>query len=165
MLPLLLMPPPSQRRRLSTPPPPCSLLSPSPSQVLVELANLQDQEVGDGTTSVVIIASELLKRGNELVKQGIHPTTIISGYRLALKHAVNHIKSNLVVTVDTLGEINLINSAKTSMSSKILGPESAFFAKMAVDAVKSVKMKTEVNGKKTFKYPISAIHILKVRRG
>jgi T-complex protein 1 subunit alpha len=110
---------------------------------------------------VVIIASELLKRGNELVKQGIHPTTIISGYRMALKAAVAHIKENLIVNVDVLGEENLINSAKTSMSSKILGPESTFFSRMAVDAVKSVKMETTVNGKKTSKYPISAIHILK----
>ena len=131
------------------------------AKVLVELADLQDQEVGDGTTSVVIIASELLKRGNELVKQGIHPTTIISGYRMALKVAVAHIKENLIVPVDTLGDVNLINSAKTSMSSKILGPESEFFARMAVDAVQSVKMETMVNGKKTHKYPISAIHILK----
>ncbi|GMH69982.1 hypothetical protein TrVE_jg2335 [Triparma verrucosa] len=131
------------------------------AKVLVELADLQDQEVGDGTTSVVIIASELLKRANELVKQGIHPTTIISGFRLALKHAVNYIKKNLIVPVDALGDQNLINSAKTSMSSKILGPESVFFSKMAVDAVKSVKMPVTVNGKPAFKYPISAIHILK----
>lgn len=51
------------------------------AKVLVELADLQDQEVGDGTTSVVIVASELLKRANELVKKGIHPTTIMGGYR------------------------------------------------------------------------------------
>ena len=51
------------------------------AKVLVELADLQDQEVGDGTTSVVIIASELLKRANELVKSKIHPTTVMSGYR------------------------------------------------------------------------------------
>merc|ERR1719321_1312097 len=47
------------------------------------------------------------------------------------------------------------------MSSKILGPEMDFFSRMAVDAVKSVKMPTEINGRKTFKYPISAINILK----
>ena len=47
------------------------------ARVLVDLAQLQDSEVGDGTTSVVIVASELLRRSNELVKSGIHPTTII----------------------------------------------------------------------------------------
>ncbi|XP_034590484.1 T-complex protein 1 subunit alpha-like [Setaria viridis] len=57
------------------------------AKVLVELAELQDREVGDGTTSVVIIAAELLKRGNDLVKNKIHPTSIISGYRLAMREA------------------------------------------------------------------------------
>ena len=52
---------------------------------MVELADLQDQEVGDGTTSVVILAAELLKRANDLVRAKIHPTSIISGYRLAMR--------------------------------------------------------------------------------
>ncbi len=51
----------------------------------MELAELQDAEVGDGTTSVVILAAELLKRANELVRNKIHPTSIISGYRLAMR--------------------------------------------------------------------------------
>jgi len=51
----------------------------------VELAELQDAEVGDGTTSVVILAAELLKRANELVRNRIHPTNIIGGYRLAMR--------------------------------------------------------------------------------
>ena len=61
-------------------------------KVLVELAQLQDEEVGDGTTSVVIIAAELLKNADELVKQKIHPTSIMAGYRLASKEAVRYIK-------------------------------------------------------------------------
>lgn len=142
------------------------------ARVLVDLANLQDSEVGDGTTSVVIIASELLRRGNDLVKSGIHPTTIISGYRSALKAAVSYIKKEMVVHVDSLGDEHLMNAAKTSMSSKIIGKESDFFAKMAVDAVKSVKMSATAadvagyeamgsTGSNKHKYPLSAIHILK----
>ncbi|KAA0706747.1 T-complex protein 1 subunit alpha [Triplophysa tibetana] len=57
------------------------------AKVLCELAELQDREVGDGTTSVVIIAAELLKSADELVRQKIHPTSIISGYRLACNDA------------------------------------------------------------------------------
>merc|ERR1719160_672763 len=64
------------------------------AKVLVDLANLQDTEVGDGTTSVVIVASELLKRANELVKNNIHPTTIISGYRLAMRECIKYIQAN-----------------------------------------------------------------------
>ena len=146
------------------------------ARVLVDFANLQDQEVGDGTTSVVIIDSELLRRGNDLVKNGIHPTTIISGYRSALKAAVSHIKKEMVVQVSELGDEHLINAAKTSMSSKIIGKEADFFSKLAVDAVKSVKMNAtaaDVAGfeamgsaarparKQRHKYPLSAIHILK----
>ncbi|EHB06876.1 T-complex protein 1 subunit alpha [Heterocephalus glaber] len=65
------------------------------AKVLCELAELQDKEVGDGTTSVVIIAAELLKNADELVKQKIHPTSVISGYRLACKNS--DFFSNMVV--------------------------------------------------------------------
>ena len=67
-------------------------------QILVELAELQDQEVGDGTTSVVIVAAELLKRANELVRNKIHPTSIIGGYRIAMREVCT-IDSILMVVV------------------------------------------------------------------
>lgn len=133
------------------------------AKVLVELAHLQDREVGDGTTSVVILAAELLKRANQLVKNKIHPTTIISGYRLALKEMVKYIKDNLTVKVDSgensLGRDAIINAAKTSMSSKILGSESAFFSEMVVTAMERVKT---VNAEGKSKYPIKNVNILKV---
>lgn len=76
----------------------------------MELAQLQDQEVGDGTTSVVIVAAELLRRANELIKNNIHPTVVMAGYRLAVKEAVKYIKSNLIVNADVLGRENLLNA-------------------------------------------------------
>ena len=130
------------------------------ARLLVDLAQLQDKEVGDGTTSVVLIAAELLKRGNQLiVQQGLHPTTILSGFRAALKAAVAYLKKNMLVQVSTLTDEHLIQAATTSMSSKIIGKEGNFFAQLAVDATKSVKTISEVDGKT--KYPLSAIHILK----
>lgn len=128
------------------------------AKVLVELSQIQDREVGDGTTSVVILAAELLKRANELVKNKVHPTSIMSGYRLALKESVNFIQKNLAVKTDTLGREALMNAAKTSMSSKLLSGESEFFANMVVDAMQNVKM---VNAAGQTKYPVKNVHILK----
>lgn len=128
------------------------------AKVLVELSNLQDSEVGDGTTSVVILAAELLRQGNELVKRGVHPTVVISGYNLAKKEACKFIAEQLSTPVASLGSDSIINSAKTSMSSKIIGSESEFFAKLAVDAVTAIKTQTS---KGKVKYPIKSINILK----
>jgi len=128
------------------------------AKVLVELANHQDQEVGDGTTSVVILAAELLKIANELIKQKIHPTSIITGYRMASREACKYINEVLAVPVDSLGPDSLTNVAKTLMSSKIIGAESEFFAKLCIDAISRVKT-TTVKGE--VRYPVKNVHVLK----
>ncbi|KAG8527572.1 T-complex protein 1 subunit alpha [Bacidia gigantensis] len=127
-------------------------------KILVDLAQQQDKEVGDGTTSVVLIASELLRRANELMKNRIHPTTIITGYRLALREAVKYMNENISTRIENLGRESLVNIAKTSMASKVIGSDSDFFANMAVDAMQSVK---STNNKNEVKYPVKAVNILK----
>jgi len=128
------------------------------AKVLVELAQIQDREVGDGTTSVVILAAELLKRGNQLIQNKIHPTTVISGFRLALKEAVKHIQSHLVLKMDAITKDILKKTAQTTLSSKLIGPESEHFSQMCVEAMLAVKQ-LAVDG--TTKYPVKSVNILK----
>ncbi|KAL6183497.1 hypothetical protein ACLB2K_044908 [Fragaria x ananassa] len=128
------------------------------AKILVDLAELQDKEVGDGTTSVVILAAELLKRANDLVKHKIHPTSIISGYRLAMREACKYVEEKLAVKVEKLGKDCLVNCARTSMSSKLISGDSDFFSNLVVDAVLAVKM---TNARGDVKYPIKGINILK----
>jgi T-complex protein 1 subunit alpha len=127
------------------------------AKVLVELSNLQDQEVGDGTTSVVLLAAELLSRGNDLVKNHVHPTAIMNGYRLALRESVNYIQKNLMLKLDQLPKETLFNLASTSLSSKFVGADE-MFAKMVVQAIESVKVPGPA-GKA--KYPVAQVNILK----
>jgi T-complex protein 1 subunit alpha len=113
--------------------------------------------VGDGTTSVVIVAGELLKRAGELIKMGVHPTTIITGYKLSAREACRYIEDKLAVSVDSLGDDALLNCARTSISSKLIHADSTFFARLALEAVSLVKKE----GPRGTTYPIKAINILK----
>lgn len=128
------------------------------AKVLCELAQLQDEEVGDGTTSVVIIAAELLRAADELIKQKIHPTTIINGYKLACKESVKFIQENLSIPATDLGKNCLLNVAKTSMSSKIIGSDKDFFANIAVQCCELVKF---TNARGESKCPIKTVNVLK----
>ena len=128
------------------------------AKLLVNLAKRQDAEVGDGTTSVVVLAAELLKRANVLVQQKIHPTNIISGYKLAATEALKYLKEHLTMKVADLPKDCLINIAKTSMASKVIGSESELFAKIVVDAITSVKTVDDMGD---YVYPVSSVNILK----
>ena len=130
-------------------------------KVLVDVAELQDREVGDGTTSVVILASELLRRGNELVKRGLHPTTVISGFRLALKEAVRFTKANLTISGEAVTDAHVLSAAKTSMSSKIIGVDSDHFADIAVRAMRNVATSKAGGAPGEVIHPVSAVSIIK----
>jgi len=128
-------------------------------KLLVELAQLQDKEVGDGTTGVVIFAAELSKQAHALItKQKIHPTSIISGYKLAAREALKFINAHMCMSVSNLDDKDLISVARTTLSSKLLGADSVLFGKICVDALRMVAtVKEGINV-----YPVSAVGVIKV---
>ena len=117
------------------------------AKMLVEVAKTQDQEVGDGTTTSVIIAGELLKKSLDLLDSNVHPTIIAAGYRLANEKAQEILKG-VAKKVSLQDEALLEQIAETSMISKQVNSSKKFFAKMVVDAVKTILDKDE-NGKYT----------------
>ncbi|KAI5289603.1 T-complex protein 1 subunit eta [Ascosphaera aggregata] len=111
------------------------------ARILVDIARSQDAEVGDGTTSVVVLAGEILKEVREFVEQGISAQIIIKGLRRASALAVNRIKE---ISIDMKSEVSekkietLRRLAGTAMNSKLIKRNSEFFTKMVVDAVLSL---------------------------
>jgi len=110
------------------------------AKMMVEASETQDKEVGDGTTTVVILAGELLKKAEELLDQNIHPTVIVSGYRAAGVKALEILK-DVAETVDIENKEILKKIALTSMHSKGVGLAKDHFADIAIDAVKQIAVK------------------------
>lgn len=113
------------------------------AQILVDISRSQDAEVGDGTTSVTILAGELLKESKSFIEEGISSHVITKGYRKAVSLAIKKIRE-LAVKIDKKStnpqeyrEL-LERCAKTAMSSKLINNNSQFFVKMVVDAVLSL---------------------------
>src|SRR6266700_2957278 len=104
------------------------------AKMLVEIAKTQDDEVGDGTTSVVVLAGELLKRAELLLDKGLHPTVINAGFKKAAEKA-REILNEIGKPVDLKDTETLRKIAVTAMRGKSLGGATEHFAKIAVDAV------------------------------
>jgi T-complex protein 1 subunit delta len=115
------------------------------AKMLVDLAKAQDVEVGDGTTTVTVLAGALLAGCQDLLAKGIHPTTIAEGYQRAAAFAIGILRAN-AEKVDLSNRESLIQSAKTSLNSKIVSQYSNTLAPLAVDAVlKVIDAKTATN--------------------
>jgi len=110
------------------------------AKMMVEIAKTQDDMVGDGTTTAVVLASELLKKAEELLDQNIHPTILVSGYRKATIKAIEVI-GKISVPVDIEDRKTLLKVALTSMGSKAVGSAKEHFAEIAIDAVKQIAEK------------------------
>ncbi|KAF2086306.1 hypothetical protein K490DRAFT_44806 [Saccharata proteae CBS 121410] len=108
------------------------------ARILTDIARSQDAEVGDGTTSVVVLAGEILKEIKEQVEAGVSSQTIIKGLRRASAMAVNKIKEIAVSTSEGNQRDTLRKLAATAMSSKLIHRNSDFFTTMVVDAVLSL---------------------------
>lgn len=107
------------------------------AKMMVEIAKAVDNEVGDGTTSSVIIAGALLERAEELIKQGIHPTVIVDGYRKAMRQSVD-ILNKIAEDVKVDDHVALREVARTSMESKIVSIDSDILSDLAVKAILAV---------------------------
>ncbi|KAH0602673.1 uncharacterized protein H6S33_008323 [Morchella sextelata] len=109
------------------------------AKLLVELSKSQDDEIGDGTTGVVVLAGALLEAASDLIDKGIHPIRIADGFDQACDVAVAHLdKISDVVEFSKDNMDNLLRAAKTSLGSKIVSKAHDKFTKIAVDAVLSV---------------------------
>lgn len=115
------------------------------AKMLVEVAKTQDAEVGDGTTTSVILAGELLKKATDLIDANVHPTIIASGYRLANDKAQQVLNDvAMKVTLDDTETLKLIAAA--AMNSKQVNSAKDYFSTMMVDAIRTIT-ETDKDGK------------------
>ncbi|PLJ77646.1 thermosome subunit beta [Infirmifilum sp. SLHALR2] len=130
------------------------------AKLMVEVAKAQDKEVGDGTTTAVVITGELLKEAEKLLERNIHPTIIVGGYKKAMEKAREVIKQKAIkVSLDDVETLKKV--AATSMRSKAVAALRDYFADLAVRAVKQVA--EEVNGQ--IRVDIDNIQIIKKKGG
>ncbi|RKO91757.1 chaperonin Cpn60/TCP-1 family, partial [Blyttiomyces helicus] len=117
------------------------------AKVLVNISKVQDDEVGDGTTSVCVLASEILREAEKLVGQKIHPQTIIDGYRIASAAAYTALEASAIDNSQNKEQFrkDLINIARTTLSSKVLSQNKDYFATLCVDAVLRLKGSTNLD--------------------
>ena len=111
------------------------------AKMMVEVAKTQDDEVGDGTTTSVVVAGELLKKAEELIDQGIHPTVIVDGYRQASIRALE-VLDQIAIKIDPTDRATLRKVAEVSLASKILAEDKEAMAELAVNAILQVAEKT-----------------------
>ncbi|MGC8478411.1 MAG: thermosome subunit beta [Candidatus Micrarchaeia archaeon] len=117
------------------------------AKIMVDVAKTQDKEVGDGTTTVVILTGELLKGAGELLEQAVHPTTIIKGYKIAADKAKEFLEKH-AKPIDINDDATLSKIALVTLGSKNIGDDSAKLnmAKLAIKAIKQV-MEKDNSGK------------------
>ena len=107
------------------------------AKMMVEISKATDNEVGDGTTSVVVLAGALIERAEELINKNVHPTVIVDGYRKTAFRSIE-ILNSIAMKVDDQNKDQLVKVAKTSMQTKLVSKDSLDLANMVVTACKQV---------------------------
>eukprot|EP00475_Leptophrys_vorax_P039182 TRINITY_DN7032_c0_g1_i1.p1 TRINITY_DN7032_c0_g1~~TRINITY_DN7032_c0_g1_i1.p1 ORF type:complete len:572 (-),score=59.84 TRINITY_DN7032_c0_g1_i1:76-1641(-) len=126
------------------------------AKTLVDIAKSQDSEVGDGTTTVVLLAGEFLRQAKPFVEDGVHPQLICRAFRAAARLAVERVREVATSVDPTTSTDNdsppdaskrslLLKCAATTLSSKLVGGEKDFFAEMVVDAVSALDADVPLN--------------------
>src|SRR5271169_2784011 len=115
------------------------------AKMLVEVSKATDNEVGDGTTSAVILAGALLEKAQELIDKGVHPTVIVEGYNKAAAKAIEVLEA-IAEKVPPTNKEWLIKIARTSMQTKLVSREAQDLAELIVNAVLQVAEKTDDGG-------------------
>lgn len=109
------------------------------AKLMVELSKSQDDEIGDGTTGVVVLAGALLEQAEGLLDRGLHPIRIADGFEMAAKVAINRLDAIAeTFPVDIDNPVSLVETAMTTLGSKIVNRCHRQFAQIAVDAVLQV---------------------------
>ncbi|MGA9941298.1 MAG: thermosome subunit beta [Nitrososphaeraceae archaeon] len=110
------------------------------AKMMVEISKATDNEVGDGTTSVVVLAGALIEKAEELISKDVHPTIIVDGYRKSAIKAIE-ILNNLAQKIDAGDKSQLVRIARTSMQTKFVSKESNELAEIVVNAALQVSEK------------------------
>ncbi|XP_052901835.1 T-complex protein 1 subunit gamma [Anopheles moucheti] len=119
---------------------------------MIEIARTQDEEVGDGTTSVIVLAGEMLSVAEQFLQQQIHPTVIIRAYREALEDMVRILQEEVSIELDRSDKKRLSEVVKSCVGTKFVGRWSDLAVRIALDAVETVTLtengRTEIDIKK-----------------
>jgi thermosome len=133
------------------------------AKMMVEISKATDNEVGDGTTSTVVLAGSLLSKAEELIAKDVHPTVIVDGYRMASEKAIEILKK-ASTKVDAADRQILGKIARTSMASKLVSVNAEPLSKIVVDAVIAIAEKASDNSN-NLKVDVDSIKVEKKAGG
>lgn len=112
------------------------------AKMMVEVAKSVDNEVGDGTTSAVVLAGALIEKAEQLISKGVHPTIIVDGYRKSATKVIE-IFNNMAQKVSNNDKEQLIKIAKTSMQTKLVSKDSEALSELVVNAILQVSEQSD----------------------